>query len=857
MERDWQTLPKLDSGKQRWAGFRQKFERLLLAGTKHARQHFQTPKIALTNRLCVYFTGLMLLYVAPTAIEGDWISLVFALGSISIFISIVSLNYLGKHVLARFCFVTSSAVVVTFAIAQYAYPPAYAIQPEARLLQFVSLALPFLVFDIRERPIIWFGMAVVLIPYFFTETVSSWMGHPDLIYPYKRQWVLSATNWAVGIIALFSAFFYLQKIFVNTEEKGRRVLMHLQQQNKKLLVSQTQLQEQNQEISASQEELQVLSEQLTLQNQELQASQSELTAALESIKKKKAHEQERIRLLTIARWRNDDNLGTWADRVLAFILPQFRGLQGALYLIVEPKATEPGARPQQMQLLGVYGIGEETPAFIEVGDGLLGHLAMFRQPFKVESSSRLRGAIGGSTVRILPDSLYIMPLARADEPVGLLEITTARPLSESEYQDLERLCADVADGLAALQGQIRMGRLLEETNDKTQALETREWQNFTALAQSEQVRQQLQSALQALKRTNQELEDDLQNLKSRLENADAQHQMLENKLNLSEKMAVLGTLSAGIAHEINGPLGAIKASSATMGECLQRFLHLAPALMQSMHAVRLPLLLALWQQVSKGGANLGTRGIRQLTQRLAETLGKQNLPQAEEIARQLAEVGLKADLEPFLPLFQDEQGAQVAEATYWLGVAVNNAQNIGLATQQSQKVVEALRHFSFMQGNTNRTSINVNTQLETILILNYGAFKHGVELVRHLDPNLPDIMGHPDDLNQVWMSLVQNALNAMEGQGTLTIQTLAQPENIVVLVTDNSPGIPLHVQQRVFEPFFTGHPYGRQGGIGLHASRKIVTNHGGSLSLMSTPGNTTFRVVLPVEQPSGKTTPAA
>jgi signal transduction histidine kinase len=127
----------------------------------------------------------------------------------------------------------------------------------------------------------------------------------------------------------------------------------------------------------------------------------------------------------------------------------------------------------------------------------------------------------------------------------------------------------------------------------------------------------------------------------------------------------------------------------------------------------------------------------------------------------------------------------------------------------------------------------------------------GVQVVKEYDRSLPQIPAHPAELNQVWTNLIDNAVQAMNGVGTLTLRTYRDNDHVVVSVADTGPGVPEALRKRVFEPFFTTKPVGEGTGLGLDISYRIVVNgHGGDISLSSQPGDTRFMVRLPVVEPS-------
>jgi signal transduction histidine kinase len=146
--------------------------------------------------------------------------------------------------------------------------------------------------------------------------------------------------------------------------------------------------------------------------------------------------------------------------------------------------------------------------------------------------------------------------------------------------------------------------------------------------------------------------------------------------------------------------------------------------------------------------------------------------------------------------------------------------------------------------------VDVHEGLKSTLVMLTHKMGDGVRVVKDFDRTLPRIPAHPGELNQVWTNLIDNAVQAMNGSGTLTIRTGLDGDRILVEVGDNGPGIPPELRQRVFEPFFTTKPVGEGTGLGLDIAYRIVVNrHGGDIGLVSDPGDTRFQVRLPLTEP--------
>jgi signal transduction histidine kinase len=145
----------------------------------------------------------------------------------------------------------------------------------------------------------------------------------------------------------------------------------------------------------------------------------------------------------------------------------------------------------------------------------------------------------------------------------------------------------------------------------------------------------------------------------------------------------------------------------------------------------------------------------------------------------------------------------------------------------------------------------VHVGLDSTLVMLTHKLGDGVRVVKKYDRDLPEVPAHPAELNQVWTNLIDNAVQAMKGSGTLTISTYREDDRLVVAVGDTGPGIPPEVRKRIFEPFFTTKAVGEGTGLGLDISYRIVVNgHGGDLQVETQPGDTRFLVRLPFAEPA-------
>jgi signal transduction histidine kinase len=164
---------------------------------------------------------------------------------------------------------------------------------------------------------------------------------------------------------------------------------------------------------------------------------------------------------------------------------------------------------------------------------------------------------------------------------------------------------------------------------------------------------------------------------------------------------------------------------------------------------------------------------------------------------------------------------------------------------RAAKIVFALKTYSHQGQGNEQSLVAVTESLEVALALYQNRLKQGVEVIRHYGAGVPQIFCNPDELTQVWVNLIDNALYAMNQQGTLEITVTQQDHRVVVEITDAGCGIPTDLQDRIFEPFFTTKPRGEGSGLGLDIVQQIVRKHEGEIQLHSRSGRTTFMICLP------------
>ncbi|MGY1631333.1 ATP-binding protein [Geodermatophilus sp. SYSU D01186] len=327
-----------------------------------------------------------------------------------------------------------------------------------------------------------------------------------------------------------------------------------------------------------------------------------------------------------------------------------------------------------------------------------------------------------------------------------------------------------------------------------------------------------------------------------------------------ERLLALGKLTAGLTHELNNPAAAASRAAAALRDRIAGMRHkLALLASGKIDGTVLRDLTGLQEElVARVGTTAELTAIERSDREdeLADWLDDHGIGGAWELAAVFVPAGLgPADLDRVVDSV--EPGALEA-ALRWLSYTVETETllvEIGESTARISGLVDAARQYSQLDRAPHQPT-DLHAGLDATLVVLGAKIPPGVTVVKDYDRALPLVPAYAGELNQVWTNLVANALDAMAGEGTLTLRTARDGDCALVEVADTGPGIPEELQRRVFEPFFTTKPVGQGTGLGLDVSwRIVVTRHGGDLRVQSRPGDTRFSVLLPLAE--GATAPAA
>lgn len=348
-----------------------------------------------------------------------------------------------------------------------------------------------------------------------------------------------------------------------------------------------------------------------------------------------------------------------------------------------------------------------------------------------------------------------------------------------------------------------------------------------------------------VRKINERLEERVEERTQELTAALEELKSAQNRVVLSEKMASLGQLVAGVAHEINTPLAAIKAASENVNDFLPRTMTDLPSLMTRMPDDLRPVFITLVGATMGMHEPLTTREERGFRNEIQQFLDSEGIENAKEVAKKLVSCSIIRDYERFLPLLKHSDAKDFIQTAYHLAQIKSNMDVIQQASDKTRKTVYALKRYSHFQQEEVMETVDLQDSLEVILTLYHNQLKHGVTVVRNFQPT-PSVEGFGDELGQVWTNIIHNGAQAMEYSGTLTVELYPEGETAVVKITDSGPGIPAEVLARIFEPFFTTKPQGEGTGLGLDICRKIITErHNGTINVDTEPGRTTFIIKLP------------
>jgi signal transduction histidine kinase len=319
-----------------------------------------------------------------------------------------------------------------------------------------------------------------------------------------------------------------------------------------------------------------------------------------------------------------------------------------------------------------------------------------------------------------------------------------------------------------------------------------------------------------------------------------------------ERLASLGTMAAGLAHELNNPAAAARSAAAQLadaldaiGSALGQFVELG---VEREEAAQLVALQKQAVEHAAAASALDTLDAADAEDELLARLEDLGVPEAWGLAEPLAAAGID---DRWLGRVAELAGPATPAALRWVAATLTAgrlAAELQESTERMSTLVSAVKSYSYMDRG-GLVEVDIHEGIETTLtVLGFKLKQTTIEVVRDYDRTLPKLTVRGSELNQVWTNLLDNAIDALGDHGTITITTRRDGANCVVVeIADDGPGVPSEIVERVFDPFFTTKDVGHGTGLGLATARRIVVaRHDGSLTLDTKPGRTVFQVRLPL-----------
>ncbi|MDG9710769.1 ATP-binding protein [Streptomyces sp. DH10] len=321
-----------------------------------------------------------------------------------------------------------------------------------------------------------------------------------------------------------------------------------------------------------------------------------------------------------------------------------------------------------------------------------------------------------------------------------------------------------------------------------------------------------------------------------------------------ERLLALGSLSAGLTHELNNPAAAAVRATATLRERVGKMRHKLAVIAQGSYSPEVMAnLIDLQERTAERVAKAPVLSPLEASDRedaLTDWLDDHGIPDGWRIAPAFVQAGLDEDWLDQVAAAVDEE--LLPSAVGWLNYTVETEllmDEINDSTARISHLVDAAQQYSQLDRAPFQNA-DVHELLDSTLLMLSGKIGRQIKVAKDYDRTLPRIPAYPAELNQVWTNLVDNAVSAMNsagGEGTLTVRTARDHDRLLVEFRDTGVGIPAEDRGRIFDPFFTTKPVGEGTGLGLDISWRIVVNkHHGSIQVESEPGDTRFQVLLPL-----------
>jgi signal transduction histidine kinase len=336
----------------------------------------------------------------------------------------------------------------------------------------------------------------------------------------------------------------------------------------------------------------------------------------------------------------------------------------------------------------------------------------------------------------------------------------------------------------------------------------------------------------------------------------ARWRSMELMLRQSEKLAQVGTLAAGIAHELNNPAAAAQRGAEQLrqaiGDLQDALMDLGTQSLTVQQKEALKHLETIAKERASAPLEMDALERSDSEGEVEAWLEEQGVPEPWKYATSLVSLGFRPAR--LAGIAEDFPGPQFKTVLAWLNADFtlqNLLEEIHMGTSQISSIVKSMKTYVFLDQAPVQ-EVDVHEGLDNTLVMLRSKLKDkNVNVKREYAEGLPHIQAYGSELNQVWTNLIDNAIDAMNEQGEILLRTRQEGEWVIVEVEDNGPGISEEIQSKIFSPFFTTKPVGKGTGLGLNISYNIVLKHGGDIKLYSQPGHTRFEVILPLNFEKG------
>jgi len=331
----------------------------------------------------------------------------------------------------------------------------------------------------------------------------------------------------------------------------------------------------------------------------------------------------------------------------------------------------------------------------------------------------------------------------------------------------------------------------------------------------------------------------------------SRYKSTELMLRQSEKMAQLGTLTAGIAHELNNPAAAAQRGTSQLNlevaKLLDTQIELSKLSMSTESWDRLDHLISLIREKASQHEDIDALERSDREYEIEDWLNAHGIPEAWEIAPTLVNLGFAEDQLDKLTV--DFPADQFPKVVAWMDASFNTfslLEEINQGSERISEIVKSLKTYVYLDQAPIQ-AVDIHEGLNNTLVMLRHKLKEGVKVTRNYAEGLPKIQAYGSELNQVWTNIIDNAIDAMNGKGEISITTHQEGDWVIVEIEDNGPGIPDDIKEKIFSPFFTTKAVGKGTGLGLNISYKIIEKHAGEVKVFSKPGKTRFQVSLPID----------